>query len=45
MTHVTTEAAEEPIVKIVQNMGVEDINLFSGEEMSDPYVYAVFVNG
>jgi DNA-directed RNA polymerase III subunit RPC2 len=45
MTHITTEAEEEPIIKIAQNMGVEDINLFSGEEISDPSIYTVFLNG
>ena len=45
MTHITTEAEEEPIKKIALNMGVEDINLFSGEEISDPSIYTVFLNG
>lgn len=45
MTHITTEAEEEPISRIAQNMGVEDINLFSGEEISDPQIYTVFLNG
>ena len=45
MTHITTEAEEEPISRIAQNMGVEDINLFSGEEISDPNIYTVFLNG
>lgn len=45
MTHITTEAEEEPIIRIAQNMGVEDINLFSGEEISDPNIYTVFLNG
>ena len=27
------------------NMGVEDINLLSGEELSSPLVYLVFLNG
>ncbi len=45
MTHITTEAEEEPISRVAQNMGVEDINLFSGEEISDPNIYTVFLNG
>lgn len=45
MTHITTEAEEDPIKKIALNMGVEDVNLFSGEEISDPLVYTVFLNG
>ena len=45
MTHITTEAEEEPIIRGALNMGVEDINLFSGEEISDPRIYTVFLNG
>ncbi|KAI9564560.1 hypothetical protein GHT06_008299 [Daphnia sinensis] len=45
MTHITTETEEEPIVRIAQNMGVEDINLFSGEDISDPNMYTAFPNG
>ena len=45
MTHITTEAEEGPISRAAQNMGVEDINLFSGEEISDPNIYTVFLNG
>lgn len=45
MTHITTEANEAPIRKIALNMGVEDINIFSGEEIEDPSIYMVFLNG
>ena len=45
MTHITTEAEEEPIIRCAFNMGVEDINLFSGEETSNPSIYTVFLNG
>lgn len=45
MTHITTEAGEDPIRKIALNMGVEDINLFTGEEINDPSIYMVFLNG
>lgn len=45
MTHITTEVEEVPIARLALNLGVEDINLFSGEEMSDPNVYTVFLNG
>ena len=45
MTHITTEAEEAPIARIAQNMGVEDIHLFSGEKISDPSMYTVFLNG
>jgi DNA-directed RNA polymerase III subunit RPC2 len=39
MTHITTEVEEGPIARLALNLGVEDINLFSGEEMSDPSIY------
>ena len=45
MTHITTEVEEMPVIKMVLNLGVEDINLFSGEEMSDPSIFTVFLNG
>ena len=45
MAHITREAEEAPIAQIAQNMGVEDIHLFSGEEISDRSVYTVFLNG
>ena len=45
MTHITTESEEAPVIKLVLNMGVEDINLFSGEEISDRNIYTVFLNG
>ncbi|XP_064629058.1 DNA-directed RNA polymerase III subunit RPC2-like [Lineus longissimus] len=45
MTHITTDLDETPIIKLAFNLGVEDIHLLSGEEMSSPYVYLVFLNG
>ncbi|XP_076040363.1 RNA polymerase III subunit RpIII128 isoform X1 [Oratosquilla oratoria] len=45
MTHITTEVDPEPIVHLAFNCGVEDINLLSGEELSNPDVYLVFLNG
>ena len=45
MTHITTEAEESPVIKLALNLGVEDINLFSGEEISDRNIYTVFLNG
>ncbi|XP_057313106.1 DNA-directed RNA polymerase III subunit RPC2-like [Hydractinia symbiolongicarpus] len=45
MTHVTTDQVEKPIRRLAYNLGVEDINLLSGEELSSPYVYLVFLNG
>merc|ERR1719383_112055 len=45
MTHITTEAEEGPVFRFALNAGVEDINLFSGEEISDRNIYTVFLNG
>ena len=45
MTHVTTDLREDPIIRLAFNLGVEDIQLVSGEEMTAPGVYLVFING
>lgn len=45
MTHVTTDLEEAPIIRLAFNMGVEDIHLLNGEELSDPRIYTVFLNG
>jgi len=45
MTHVTTDQEEEPIKRLAFNLGIEDINLLSGEELGRPDVYIVFLNG
>ncbi|XP_038053269.1 DNA-directed RNA polymerase III subunit RPC2-like [Patiria miniata] len=45
MTHITTDMEEQPIVQLAFNLGVEDISLLSGEELSSPYTYLVFLNG
>ena len=45
MTHITTEADEAPIARLAFNVGVEDIHLMSGEEISDKRIFTVFLNG
>lgn len=45
MTHITTDQDEEPIVRLAYNLGVENLRLLSGEEISHPSVYVVFLNG
>ncbi|XP_057327010.1 DNA-directed RNA polymerase III subunit RPC2 [Microplitis mediator] len=45
MTHITTEIEEKPIVRLVFNLGVESINILSGEEINSKDVYMVFLNG
>ncbi|XP_067835324.1 DNA-directed RNA polymerase III subunit RPC2, partial [Heptranchias perlo] len=45
MTHITTDMEDGPIIKLAFNLGVEDINLLCGEELSYPNVFIVFLNG
>ncbi|KAH7972447.1 hypothetical protein HPB52_012135 [Rhipicephalus sanguineus] len=45
MTHITTDIDEAFIVRLLRNLGVEDLQLLNGEELSDPSVYLVFLNG
>lgn len=45
MTHITTDMEDGPIIKLAFNLGVEDVNLLSGEELSYPSVFLVFLNG
>ncbi|XP_033741711.1 DNA-directed RNA polymerase III subunit RPC2-like isoform X2 [Pecten maximus] len=45
MTHITTDHEEKPIIRLAFNLGVEDIQLLSGEEMTSPKVFLVFLNG
>ena len=45
MTHITTEVTEASIVRLAFNVGVEDIHLLSGEELSNKNIFTVFLNG
>ncbi|ODM98909.1 DNA-directed RNA polymerase III subunit RPC2 [Orchesella cincta] len=45
MTHITTEVEEQPILRLLYNLGVEDAMLLSGEELHEPDVYTVYLNG
>lgn len=45
MTHITTEGDETTVMRLAFNAGVEDLFLLSGEEISDPRIYTVFLNG
>ncbi|KAK1888187.1 DNA-directed RNA polymerase III subunit RPC2 [Dissostichus eleginoides] len=44
MTHITTDMEDGPIIKLAFNLGVEDVNLLCGEELSYPSVFLVFLN-
>jgi DNA-directed RNA polymerase III subunit RPC2 len=45
LAHVTTDDDEEPIIRLAYDLGVEDINLLSGDEINAPSSYMVFLNG
>ncbi|XP_045196931.1 DNA-directed RNA polymerase III subunit RPC2-like isoform X2 [Mercenaria mercenaria] len=45
MTHITTDHDEAPITRLAFNLGVEDIQLLSGAEITSKFVYMVFLNG
>ena len=45
MTHITTDIDEEPIRRLAFNLGVEEIGILSGEEVSSPNTFVVFLNG
>jgi len=45
MTHITTDIDETPIVRLCYNLGVEELQLLGGEEMTSPLNYLVFLNG
>lgn len=45
MTHITTEVEERPIMRVLYNLGVEDVMLISGEELHEPDTFTVYLNG
>ena len=45
MTHITTDAEEEPIWNVAFMLGVEDFNTMSGTEIYDEGSYTVYLNG
>ncbi|KAF8182882.1 hypothetical protein BJ912DRAFT_853825 [Pholiota molesta] len=45
MTHITTDAEEEPIIRLAFMLGVEDISLTTGTEIYGPHTFVVNVNG
>ncbi|KAG8953380.1 DNA-directed RNA polymerase III core subunit ret1 [Tulasnella sp. 408] len=45
MTHITTDVDEDPIVRLVFMLGVEDITLVTGAEIYSPGTFVVNVNG
>lgn len=45
LAHVTTDVDEVPLARLAMNLGVEDIELLSGEELDYPGVNLVTLNG
>lgn len=45
LTHVTTDHATVPVARLCFNLGVEDIELTTGDELSNPNVYLVILSG
>mmetsp|Transcript_43794 Transcript_43794/g.105889 ORF Transcript_43794/g.105889 Transcript_43794/m.105889 type:complete len:1171 (+) Transcript_43794:84-3596(+) len=45
MTHVTTDDEERPIERLCYSLGVEDVSLLSGEEVTLGNMFLVFLNG
>ncbi|XP_050232064.1 DNA-directed RNA polymerase III subunit 2 isoform X2 [Mercurialis annua] len=45
MTHVTTDDEESPLISLCYCLGVEDLELLSGEELHTPNSFLVIFNG
>ncbi|XP_011085923.1 DNA-directed RNA polymerase III subunit 2 [Sesamum indicum] len=45
MTHVTTDDDEGPLISLCYSLGVEDLELLSGEELHMPNSYLIILNG
>ncbi|XP_071901923.1 DNA-directed RNA polymerase III subunit 2-like isoform X1 [Coffea arabica] len=45
MTHVTTDEEEGPISSLCYSLGVEDLELLSGEELHMPNSFLIILNG
>ncbi|GFQ07093.1 DNA-directed RNA polymerase iii subunit rpc2 [Phtheirospermum japonicum] len=45
MTHVTTDGDEGPLMSLCYSLGVEDLELLSGEELHMPNTYLIIFNG
>ncbi|KAK4253155.1 hypothetical protein QN277_010759 [Acacia crassicarpa] len=45
MTHVTTDEEEGPLISLCYSLGVEDLELLSGEELHSPSSFLVIFNG
>ena len=44
-THVTTDTPEQPILKLAIDLGMEDAQLMTGDELHSPKHVLIFLNG
>ena len=44
-THVTTEYPAENLKNFCINLGMEDANMLSGDELHNEYTYMIILNG
>lgn len=45
LTHVTTDEDPAPLKALCYSLGVEDAECLTGDELTDPCAYTVFING
>lgn len=45
MTHITTEVDENPLIRLANNSGVQDINMISPDQIHTDNSFLVFLNG
>lgn len=45
LSHITTDSDEKPVVRLLYNSGVEDVQSLHFSKMHDPDYYLVFLNG
>ncbi|CAK8685076.1 unnamed protein product [Clavelina lepadiformis] len=45
MTHITVDVDEKPTIRLLLNLGVEDVFVLGGEEIHSTLSYIVFLNG
>jgi DNA-directed RNA polymerase III subunit RPC2 len=45
LTHITTDAEEAPIARLVMSLGVQDIEHFTGDDIRESGVFIVMLNG
>ena len=44
-THVTTDTPEEPLLRLANDLGMEDANLLGGDELHSKENFVIYLNG